>query len=265
MRFSFVVGGYYNFMLSEKFGLQPELVYSSQGSTTPAGEQSVQIGTNPATGEPVQDKHVQGGLPIAVSVYRPFERTDDKITWRVNLDWDINEAAMMYAGVTTGFRSGGYNLGFFSISPTYEPENLTAFEIGYKTQWLEDRLQVNGSFYYYDYENVHTVGTEVSTLGGTSTSVQAAPGAQIYGIEAEATWLATDRLTLGGNFSWTPSEYTEDFYIKDPSSTDAPGSVFPQQDEQLVNINGNQLLQVPGSSQVAPCAPYSRPRASRTS
>ena len=202
-------------------------------------------GVDPDTGAPIQDVHTQGGWPIAVSVYRPFERKDDDITWRVNLDWDITDAAMMYFGVTTGFRAGGYNLVFFSNSPTYDPENLTAYEIGYKTQWLDDRLQVNGSFYYYDYENIHTVGTEVTSFGGTTTSVLAAPGAEIYGIEAEATWLLTDRFTLGGNFSWTPSEYTKDLFISDPARIDTPESVFPGQSEKLVNINGNQLLQVP--------------------
>ena len=58
---------------------------------------------------------------------------------------------MMYYSVTTGFRSGGYNLVFFSNSPTYKPEELVAYEIGYKTQWFDDSLQINGSFYYYDY------------------------------------------------------------------------------------------------------------------
>lgn len=202
-------------------------------------------GVNPATGAPTQDVHVQGGWPIAVSVYRPFERKDDDITWRVNLDWDITDAAMMYFGVTTGYRSGGYNLVYFSNSPTYDPEELMSYEIGYKTQWLDDRLQVNGSFYYYDYDNIHTVATEVTSFGGTTTSVLAAPGAEIYGIEAEATWLATDRITLGGNFSWTPSEYTKDLLIKDPAGLDAPESIFSSQAEQLTNIKGNQLLQVP--------------------
>ncbi len=197
------------------------------------------------TYSPVQDVHVEGGWPIAVSVYRPFERTDDDVTWRVNLDWDINDAAMMYFGVTTGFRAGGYNLVFFSNTPTYDPEELTAYELGYKTQWFEDRLQVNGSFYYYDYKNIHTVATEVSTLGGTTTSVLEAPGAEIYGIEAEATWLATDRLTLGGNFSWTPNEYSKDLFIKNTSGFDNPNSLFPGQDDQLENIKGNRLLQVP--------------------
>ncbi|MGE0622373.1 MAG: TonB-dependent receptor [Pseudomonadales bacterium] len=202
-------------------------------------------GINPATGAPVQDVHTQGGWPIAVSVYRPFKRKDDDITWRVNLDWDINDSAMMYFNVTTGYRSGGYNLLYMSNTPTYDPEDLTAYEIGYKTQWLDDRLQINGSFYYYDYENIHTVATEVTSFGGTTLSVLAAPGAEIYGIEAEATWLVTDRITLGSNFSWTPSEYTKSFLIRDPTGVETPESIFPEQAELLTDIKGNQLLQVP--------------------
>jgi outer membrane receptor protein involved in Fe transport len=194
---------------------------------------------------PVQDLYTNGGLPIAVSVYRPFKRKDDQITWRLNLDWDINDNAMMYFSTTTGYRSGGYNLVFFSNTPTYEPEELIAYEIGYKTQWLDNTLQVNGSIYYYDYEQIHTTASEVTSLGGITTSVLAAPGADIYGIEGEVTWLATDRVAVGGNFSWTPSEYSEDFFIKDPSSFDRPTSVFEGQDELTSNVKGNRVLQVP--------------------
>ena len=67
---------------------------------------------------------------------------------------------------------------FFSSTPTYDPEELIAYEIGYKTQFLNNTMRINGSFYLYDYDNVHTVGTEVTTIGGTSTSVLEAPGSQ---------------------------------------------------------------------------------------
>ncbi len=187
-----------------------------------------------------------GGFPIAVSLYRPYERKDTKTTFRVNLDYDVTDNAMVYASVTSGHRGGGYNLLFFSKTPTYDPEALVAYEFGYKTQWLDNALQLNGSFYYYDYENIHTVATEVSAFFGTSTSVLAAPGAEITGMEAELTWLATDQLTVGGNFSYTPNEYSEDLFILDPAGFDAPASLFGAATAQK-NIKGNQLLQVPES------------------
>ena len=195
---------------------------------------------------------VNGGIPISISVYRPFHRKDDKVTWRVNLDWNYSDSGMVYFSATTGTRAGGHNLVFFSATPTYDPEELIAYEIGYKTRFLNDTFQLNGSLYLYDYDTIHTVATEVSPPltdfggnAGTSTSVLEAPGADIYGIEAEIMWLTTDRLTLGGNFSYTPSEYTGDLFIKDPSQFRTPESLFASFTEQTTNIKGNKLLQVP--------------------
>ena len=140
---------------------------------------------------------------------------------------------------------------FFSATPDYDPEELVAYEFGYKTQLLDNTLQLNGSFYYYDYETIHTVATEVTPplvpggAPGTTTSVLEAPGAEIWGIEVEALWLATDRWTIGGNFSYTPSEYTKDLFIQDPAQVNTPESLFPDVNKLTQNINGNQLLQVP--------------------
>ncbi len=196
---------------------------------------------------------VNGGIPIAVSVYRPFERTDRETTYRVNLDWNVNDDVLLYLSATSGYRSGGYNLVFFSATPTYDPEELVAYELGYKAHLLDGTVQLNGSFYLYDYELIHTVATEVTPPlipgdgAGTTTSVLPAPSAEIYGVEAEVLWLATDRWTVGANFSWTPSEYDEDMFIRDPAGFAQPDSLFNTDDGQdlVQNIKGNQLLQVP--------------------
>ena len=190
-------------------------------------------------------KATNGGIPYGLSVYRPYQREDTKMTGRINLDWNLNDSSMMYFSATSGYRSGGYNLVFFSETPTYEPEELMAYEIGYKAQFMDDSLQLNSSAYYYDYETIHTVATEVSAIGGPTNSVLEAPGAEIYGAEAEILWLATDNWTLGGNFSYTPSEYTEDLFIKDTSDASVPTTLFPEANDNYVNIKGNQVLQVP--------------------
>jgi len=194
---------------------------------------------------------VNGGIPVALSVYRAFTRTDTETTGRINLDWNVTDSTLLYLSATSGYRSGGNNLVFFSATPDYDPEELLAYEFGYKTQLLDNSLQLNGSFYYYDYESIHTVATEVTPplvaggAPGTTTSVLPAPGAEIWGIEAEALWLASDRWTLGGNFSYTPSEYTEDLFIQDPAQVNTPESLFPDTNKLTQNINGNQILQVP--------------------
>ena len=197
------------------------------------------------------ERAVNGGFPVGLSVYRAFERKDTEWTGRLNLDYNVNDDILLYLSATSGYRSGGNNLVFFSATPDYDPEELIAYEFGYKMQLADSRVQWNGSFYYYDYETIHTVATEVTpplTPGGapgTTTSVLPAPGAEIFGIESEITWLATDNWSFGGNFSWTPSEYTEDLFIQDPAQVNTPESLFPSVNALTQNINGNQLLQVP--------------------
>lgn len=213
------------------------------------GEANILRGAlDPATLEPTDNTYLwTAGVPFSLSVHRSLDRVDEEMTWRLNLDYHIDSNNMVYGNVTTGYRSGGFNLVYFSTTAEYDPEELTAYEIGYKGQLLNNTLQFNASTYYYDYETIHTFGTEASLIGGeaaTTTSVLEAPGAEIFGVEAEMMWLATDRLTLGGNLSYTPSEYNESLPIVDGADPRFPNGVIPDLDRRI-DIKGNQLLHVP--------------------
>ncbi len=63
----------------------------------------------------------------------------------------------------------------------------------------------------------------------------------------EVLWLATDSLTLGGNYSYTHSEYSEDFFIIDGADPTIPSAIYTEVDnaDRARNVKGNQLLQVP--------------------
>lgn len=216
---------------------------------------------NPATLQPTGlVEPWLGGVPITFGAYREVERVDDDVTYRLNLDYDINADIMVYGNVTTGYRSGGFNLAFFSQTAQYEPEELIAYEVGMKGQFLDGSLQLNASAYVYDYESIHTATQEACpvtappdgfesacAVSQTTTSVQAAPGAEVKGIEFEAMWLATDSLTLGGNFSFTDSEYTESFFVVDGADPTIPTSIYDATNEadRRRDIKGHQLLQVP--------------------
>ncbi len=205
-----------------------------------------------------------GGVPIQFGAYRFLDRRDEEITWRVNLDWNINDDSLLYLNVTTGYRSGGFNLAFFSQTPEYEPEELTAFELGYKSQFLDNSLQFNGSLFFYDYESIHTFTEEACPAGDTpgdtpedlgsacavvnsTASVQAAPGAEMMGVEAEVLWLATDNLTLGGNFSYTDTEFTETFLVVDGADPTIPGAIYNGQNNpnRVRDLKGKILPRIP--------------------
>jgi iron complex outermembrane receptor protein len=216
---------------------------------------------NPATLQPTGNVEPWlNGVPITFGLYRQLEREDSKVTWRVNMDYNITDDSMFYGNVTTGYRSGGFNLVFFSQTPSYEPEELIAYELGYKTQMLNNSLQLNGSIYRYDYDSVHTrtqeacppVPTAQSAQSAcavvdSTTSVQAAPGAEVSGLELEVLWLATDALTIGGNFSYTSTEFTESFFVVDGTDPTIPGRLYTgaTNPDRVRDIKGRSLPQVP--------------------
>ena len=204
------------------------------------------------------------GVPLQFGAYRELSRRDEEVTWRVNLDWNVTDDSLLYANVTTGYRSGGFNLAFFSQTPEYDPEELTAYEIGYKSRFLDNTVQFTGSAYFYDYESIHISTEEACPPGVTpgdtpedlnsscavvnsTTSVQAAPGAEVFGAELELLWLATDNLTLGGNFSYTDTEYTESFLVVDGADPTIPGALYNglNNGDRVRDLKGNSLPRIP--------------------
>lgn len=194
----------------------------------------------PTGAEPVRFQ----GIPLGSSLYRELERSDQDVTWRINLDFQPNEDTLIYLSQTAGYRGGGFNLGFFSFSPQYEPETLIAYELGYKGRLADGRLQLNAAAYFYDYRSVHTFASGLDGTNNISTSVFADPEAEILGFDVDAIYLVGSRLTLGINGSFTESEYTNDFFIIDTNNPARPESLFVNTDLPI-NINGNRILRVP--------------------
>lgn len=86
---------------------------------------------------------------------------------------------------------------------------------------------------------------------GTSTSVRNAPEAINQGFEVEVLWLPSDRLTLGGNYSYTSAEYSMELVdplgnrgIIDENNPFAPPSLFTDSENRVL-IDGLQLNRVP--------------------
>ena len=179
-------------------------------------------------------------------------RTSDSDSWsdtnfRVNLDWTPNDDTLMYFSVTTGYRAGGYalgvldargqnsgegcvDLGFYinCLSPlSYDKETVTAYEIGYKGTWFDGRAQINASIYRYDYEGYQDqIDTYDMAQARSVDTVTNAGDATNQGFEIEATWLLGDHLTLGGNYSFTDTEYSENYLVTERDDPSLPNSLF---------------------------------------
>jgi len=140
--------------------------------------------------------------------------SDDNVSYRAVLQRNI-PTGMMYASVSTGFRSGGFvNRGSTTaeIGP-YESEEVQSFELGIRSQ-PTDNSQINVTLFSTDYTdkqiNAVTDGTVCGKLGSdTCTFVRNAASVTTEGVEIEAVLMPTDAIVLRSSFGYLDAGYDE--------------------------------------------------------
>jgi iron complex outermembrane recepter protein len=129
---------------------------------------------------------------------RPCVNTDKRVvehgeTHKVNLQYQIDPAAMVYVTWSTGFRPGGNNR--LPTAGSFDADTLTNFELGWKTDWFDHRLRANGAVFYERWNNVQTA---VQGQYGI-TSIVNAGNAKVEGLESELEWAVNEHLTLSAS------------------------------------------------------------------
>jgi iron complex outermembrane recepter protein len=119
----------------------------------------------------------------------------NQFTYKAGLETDLSPTSLLYAQVSSGFVAGGFN---FNNDSTFQPEKITAFEIGSKSRFLQDTLQVNAEIFDNEIKNVQTFYQLANPfLNGTTITApqfvsQVEPAtARSFGGELEVAYLLT--------------------------------------------------------------------------
>jgi iron complex outermembrane receptor protein len=85
------------------------------------------------------------------------------LTGHAGVDFTPTKDSLIYLSYSRGFRAGAFNAQFL-FSPqdftTVKPETIDSVELGFKTAWLDNRLQVDGAVFHYQYKNQQLVDVE---------------------------------------------------------------------------------------------------------
>lgn len=132
-------------------------------------------------------------------------------SWRIGLDHRWSPEIMTYGLFSTGFNAGQYNTGN-AAAPPVEPEKLTAYEVGVKSNWFEGKLQANVSAYWYNFKNLQVSVTQ------QAVTVQAnAAAARIKGAEFSLLAQPMPNLHLSAGLAYNDAKYTDynhvQFYV----------------------------------------------------
>ena len=170
------------------------------------------------------------GLPTGpATVYNGVGRYE-AFTPKASLQFQANNDLLLFASITRGFKSGGFNQTSRTAAASigFSPETLWSYEIGVKSDLLDRRLRLNLSAFHYDYRDLQVL----AFISVGVTDISNAATAKIDGIELEATALPIPNLRIQGNISYLNARY--DHY---PAAS-GPGGI-------VVNASGKRLNAAP--------------------
>ena len=144
----------------------------------------------------------------------PFQAAAEEdwtaFTPRVILDYQYTDDILTYFSFSQGFRSGGFNgraVNANTVGP-YDPEKVTSFEVGVKSEWLDNRLRVNTALFRTKYDDKQEEVIRAAG-SGTETLVENAATAVLQGMELEVLAVPVENFTFFGSLGYLDAYYDQ--------------------------------------------------------
>ena len=156
-----------------------------------------------------------------------FDPDDDHFGARILLEQDLGDNGFVYAGVTQGYKTGGFNQdgSLPADLREFDEETLWNFEVGYKGTLFDDRLIVDAAVFRMQREDIQTDTSTIRPIPGNPVGEfieftgNAAEGYN-QGLEIQTQFFVTENLLLFANFGWLDTEYDD---YTDSSGRDLSG------------------------------------------
>ena len=162
--------------------------------------------------------------PTAIESVTPATLSPANNLWggHASLIYRLDSGQSIYATVSRGYKAGGFNLsqGLLPSQLLFNPETDVNFETGYKADVLDHRLKIDADVFYLYRQDAQIKSSFQSDPTNPDYFVyytgNAASGRN-YGLESDAEWRATDRVTLGADLGLLQTHF-ENFMQQQGSS-----------------------------------------------
>jgi outer membrane receptor protein involved in Fe transport len=171
---------------------------------------------------------------------------------KVSLTYTFDSGNLIYALYSEGWRAGGANRNrtpITSFPVAYDPDLLKNFEVGTKTRWMDDRLQVNATLFFGQWEDYQIEAVDPSDrpcgpgevpevdLCGQPFQVMVANvgDAEQTGVEFDLLAAPNEVLDLGFSATWVDAKTSEAFPVSDPDVNVPKGTKLPNVPEWKFN------------------------------
>ena len=129
---------------------------------------------------------------------------DEQVTGTVKLSYMVDDDTLVYASYGTGYKSGGTNTDRITagFEPVFDAETSESFEVGIKTDFVEQNLRINAAAHYTTVEDF-----QANTFTGNGFNLQNAGDYVISGLELEASWFPTETIEVNFSYAFVNAEY----------------------------------------------------------
>jgi len=179
--------------------------------------------------------------------------------YKLGIEDDIAEDIVGYFTLASGHKAGGFG----DNGIPFDKESNISGELGVKSRFLDNRLQVNGDVFYYIYTGYQVVDgwSEDDGAGGFifHMNFRNADKAKSRGAEIETTALIGDATSLTLNLSYLKNEYSDDFYVHftpDGPAVNLKGFVMPHSPEFTVMAGIDHTFALSDGSTLKPALSY---------
>lgn len=152
---------------------------------------------------------VNAGVPII-----PLTTVNDdwsEILPLLTLDYRLNDESMIYASISEGFKSGGFNGRPTTTAAvdSYDPESVISYEVGYKADLAQGLVRLNTAIFLYDYDDIQLSSNRADSTGNLVLVTENGGTATIQGLEVDLTVQPAERWNIVAGFGYLDAEYDD--------------------------------------------------------
>lgn len=196
------------------------------------------------TGGPATE-HDFTGRPIRVGTAYSADDDWDDVIFTASANWAFSDNNRAYVSYSEGFRSGGFSIRSARdpSEASFEPEDAFQYEVGIKNDFFDRRLRLNLAYFYLERDGSQfssIITLPPGSIPGTTTLINNGGTQELQGVELEATWAATDNLTLSlnsGIIDVENEEFTIACELLDGCATGTPGVTDPLGTQRVLGGN----------------------------
>ena len=154
------------------------------------------------------------------------ESEKDKVDYTAVADYNWTDELSTYAKVSTGFRSGGSSRNGVDFNKPFDNEDLTSYELGWKSEWMERRLRVNGAAFFMQVDDIILDYLPFPVTAPQLVEAFNSGDADIWGVEIDLQASVTDHIFVGFNYAYLDYDINDAIFPDGSDRTDSTQLVW---------------------------------------